>query len=311
MTTSTSLDWPRLLSSVHDDIRSSLGRGRVADYIPALAEVDPTAFALSVATLGGPVHTVGASDTPFSIQSIAKVFTLTLALSHDDPSLWSRVGREPSGSPFNSIVQLEQENGVPRNPLINAGALVITDRLIQRGGREPIPALLDLLQRCSGSARVRVDERVADSERTWGDRNRGLAYFMRSFGIIESRAEAVLDAYFRQSAVEMSTTELACAGRFLANDGIDPVTGERILPHKQVNRINALMLTCGHYDMSGDFAFRVGLPGKSGVGGGILAIVPGIASVAVWSPALNRAGNSLVGTLALESLSERAGLNLF
>jgi len=305
------MDWDALLARVHADVRPSLGEGHVADYIPALAEADPTAFALSVATLDGRLHHVGAHDTPFSIQSISKVFTLTLALQLEGVELWQRVGREPSGTAFNSIVQLEREGGIPRNPLINAGALVVTESLVRHcGGGGPVGVLLDLFRRTSGE-HVQVDERVAGSERTWGDRNRSLAYFMRSFGVLDSPAEVVLDAYFRQCAIAMSTDALARAGLFLANEGVDPCSHDVIASHNQVNRINALMLTCGHYDMSGDFAWRVGLPGKSGVGGGILAIVPGMGSIAVWSPALNAAGNSLVGTLALERLSERAGLNLF
>ncbi len=305
-------DWDTLLCEVQQGVASSVGEGKVANYIPALASVDPGAFALSVVTLDGSHHGVGQVDTAFSIQSISKLFTLTLALEHEGEALWERVGREPSGSPFNSIVQLEQECGVPRNPLINAGALVVTDTLVSHLGADGVvPAVLDLLREVSGSARVDFDEMVASSEREWGSRNRSLAHFMRSFGVVRNLPEKVLDAYFAQCAIRMSTRELAQAGLFLANEGVDPIRGVRVTHHQRVNRLNALMLTCGHYDMSGDFAFRVGLPGKSGVGGGILAVVPGVASVAVWSPALNRSGNSLAGTLALETLSSVGGLNLF
>jgi glutaminase len=302
------MDWPTLLADVYAYIQPSLGQGRVANYIPALANADPRAFALSVATLDGQVHSVGQSSRSFSIQSISKVFTLTLAMQWDGEALWQRVGREPSGSSFNSIVQLEKEGGVPRNPLINAGALVITDALVHHGELEAIEQLLRLLSDLSESE-VLVDEAVADSERTWGHRNRSLAWFMKSFGVLRSEPNQVLNAYFRQCAVAMNTTQLAKAGRFLANEGLQ--NGRRVTTHQRVNRLNALMLTCGHYDMSGDFAFRVGLPGKSGVGGGIMAIAPGVASIAVWSPALNTAGNSLVGTLALERLSALSGINLF
>lgn len=306
------MHWPQILTDVHADVTPSLGKGRVADYIPALAEADPSAFALSVATLDGEQYGTGATDAAFSIQSISKVFTLAMALELEGTALWSRVGREPSGSPFNSIVQLENEGGVPRNPLINAGALVVTDAIVSHCGEEAaIDRLLRMLRGLSHSERVHVDQRVAASERTWGDRNRGLAYFMRSFGVIENDATEVLDTYFQQCSVAMTTSELARAGLFLASGGVDPTTGDRITTHARVSRLNALMLTCGHYDMSGDFAFRVGLPGKSGVGGGILAVAPGIGAIAVWSPGLNASGNSLAGTLALERLSVRAGLNLF
>lgn len=306
------MHWPDILHTAAADVSAHLGEGKVADYIPALAEADPHAFALSVATLDGEVHGVGDVDTPFSIQSISKVFTLTAALGLEGSGLWDRVGREPSGTAFNSIVQLEREGGMPRNPLINAGALVVTDSLVTHcPSGEVIATLLDLLRGVSGSERIAVDERVAASEARWGDRNRSLAHFLRSFGTLQNDPTPVLDAYFRQCAVTMSTAELARAGLFLANEGFDPYSGAQITSHERVNRINALMLTCGHYDMSGDFAWRVGLPGKSGVGGGILAIVPGTGALAVWSPALNTAGNSLVGTLALERVSALAGLNLF
>lgn len=306
------MDWNAILDAVYADVAPSLGQGKVADYIPALAKVDPRAFALSVQLLDGAHHGIGETDTPFSIQSISKVFTLQMALNLEGVDLWQRVGREPSGTSFNSIVQLEREGGVPRNPLINAGALVVTDSLVsQCGAVDAIDTLLAHMRQLAASPRIAVDEDVAASERAWGDRNRSLAYFMRSFGVLQNSPDVVLDAYFRQCSIAMSTRELARAGLFLANDGIDPSTGECIARHSRVNRINALMLTCGHYDMSGDFAWRVGLPGKSGVGGGILAVVPGVGSVAVWSPALNAAGNSLVGTLALEQLSVRSGINLF
>jgi len=305
------IDWPELLEQTRQHVQPHLGEGAVADYIPALAAADPRAFALSVATIDGDVHSVGDFEQPFSIQSISKVFTLALALEREGDQLWRRVGREPSGSPFNSIVQLEHEDGVPRNPLINAGAFVVTDALLCDDGGDAIEQLLSLLRGLSDDERIDVDAAVAESEAAWGHRNRGMAWFMKSFGVLRSDPERVLDAYFRQCAVAMSTAQLARAGLFLANEGVHPVTGARVASHDRVNRINALMMTCGHYDMSGDFAFRVGLPGKSGVGGGILATAPGVASIAVWSPALNAAGNSSAGTLALEFLSAGAGLNLF
>jgi len=305
------MNWQLLLEDTYQHVRPRLGEGVVADYIPALAAADPRAFAMSVVTLDGEMFSVGEATSTFSIQSISKVFTLALALGWEGHDLWKRVGREPSGSRFNSIVQLEQEGGIPRNPLINAGALVVTDSLVHHGPTSAMDQLLPFLRDLSDDASIDVDATVAASERTWGHRNRSLAWFMKSFGVLRGEPGEVLDAYFQQCAVAMSTEQLARAGVFLADEGRDPIRERRITSHDRVNRINALMLTCGHYDMSGDFAFRVGLPGKSGVGGGILAIVPRIASIAVWSPALNASGNSLIGTLALEHLSLRAGLNLF
>lgn len=306
------VDWPRVISEVFSEIEPRLGEGRVADYIPALARADPRAFGLSVVLVDGTRHDIGDSSKRFSIQSISKVFALALALRLEGDALWRRVGREPSGTPFNSIVQLEREQGIPRNPFINAGAMVVTDTILSHVGPDRgIGEILDFVRRASGVDDIGANDAVAASEREWGDRNRSLAYFMRSFGVIKSEADRVLDTYFGQCSIEMSTAELARAGLFLACEGRDPITGEVLANHTRVNRINALMLTCGHYDMSGDFAFRVGLPGKSGVGGGILAIVPDIASIAVWSPALNAAGNSLAGTQALELLSHETGVNLF
>ncbi|WP_306251862.1 glutaminase [Parvularcula sp. IMCC14364] len=306
------MKWQKILNEIRQEIQPELGNGKVANYIPALSEADPKAFGMAVVTTDGEIFTAGNATEPFSIQSISKVLTLTLALGFENENLFERVGREPSGSAFNSIVQLEQEGGIPRNPFINAGAIVVTDTIITHCNRQSgADLILDLARKLSCSGRVRVDDEVARSEALWGNRNRSLAYFMKSFGVLKNDPEEVLQAYFCQCALEMTCTELARAGLYLANDGVDPVSGEQVATHAHVNRINALMMTCGHYDMSGDFAFHVGLPGKSGVGGGILAIVPGVCAVAVWSPALNKAGNSLAGTLALELFSEKTSLNLF
>lgn len=306
------LNWKQLLEDVHAELGPTLGEGKVASYIPALAEADPQAFALALATNEGEVFTTGDADAPFSAQSITKVFMLGLALEASGESLWKRVGREPSGTPFNSIVQLEHEHGVPRNPFINAGALVVTDAVVSAFGAQEAPlALRDLMRRLAASERVRIDPVVAESERDWGHRNAGLGHFIKSFNALDNPVAAVLEAYFSQCALEVTPAELARAGRFLANGGIDPTSGERITTPARARRIAALMMTCGHYDMSGDFAYRVGLPGKSGVGGGILCIVPDLGALVAYSPPLNAAGNSLAGTEALERLATRAGLNVF
>jgi len=306
------MDWQASLDAAHEAARARLGEGKVANYIPALAEADPNAFAMALSTVDGETYFTGAADTAFSIQSISKVFTLTQALELEGDALWDRVGREPSGGPFNSIVQLEHEQGVPRNPFINSGALIVTDAIVTHCGVEPAyEQILHMMREAANSDAPRVDSRVAASEREWGDRNRALAFFMSSFGNLANDPRSVLDAYFHQCAIEMSTAKLARAGLFLANGGKDPETGRRFASKSRANRINAMMMTCGHYDMSGDFAFRVGLPGKSGVGGGILAIAPGVGSIAVWSPALNKSGNSLAGTVALEAFAADTGLNVF
>ena len=286
--------------------------GKVADYIPALAKVDPAKLGIAFADKDGRVWGAGDCDESFSIQSISKVFTLALALERVGAGLWEKVGREPSGSAFNSIVQLETERGKPRNPLINPGAMVVTDQLI--GGRSGDAAIADLLALLRAQARdesVTVDEEVAASEAETGSRNRALAWFMKSFGTLGNEVETVVAAYFRQCSVAMSCRQLARAGLFLAFDGRDPESGAEVTAWHRARRINSVMMLCGHYDNSGEFAFRVGLPGKSGVGGGILAIAPGHGALAVWSPALNEYGTSAAGAAALEAVVDRTGWSVF
>jgi len=288
------------------------GEGKVADYIPALARVDPNRFGLAVITCEGEMAEFGDAWMPFSIQSISKVFTLTMALERMGENLWARVGREPSGSRFNSIVQLEAEKGVPRNPFINAGAIVVTDAVL--AGRTPGEAVADIrdtLRRLADNDTIEVDKEVATSEAATGFRNYSLANFMRGFDNLNSPVEDVLQTYFHQCSLRITCRQLARAGLFLANEGVDPLTGDVVVSPEHARRINAIMMTCGHYDASGEFAFQVGLPGKSGVGGGILTVVPDVGAVAVWSPGLNEVGNSQVGTLALERLASRMGWSVF
>jgi glutaminase len=286
--------------------------GKVADYIPALARIDPAKLGIAFAGADGIVHGAGDCDEAFSIQSISKVFMLALALDRVGASLWEKVGREPSGSAFNSIVQLESEKGKPRNPLINPGAMVVTDQLIGGGtADDAVSALLDLLRAQARDPSISVDEEVAASESETGARNRSLAWFMKNFGVLSNDVETVVGAYFRQCAVAMSCRQLARAGLFLAFDGRDPETGVEVCPPRRSRRINSVMMLCGHYDNSGEFAFRVGLPGKSGVGGGILAIAPGRGAIAAWSPALNASGTSAAGSAALEALVEKTGWSVF
>ncbi len=288
------------------------GDGKVADYIPALAEIDPNKLGLAIATLDGASHSAGDADAPFSIQSISKVFTLALALEAEGETLWDCVGREPSGTAFNSIVQLESERGVPRNPLINAGAIAVTDRLIgARSVDDVLGGLVAFLRDRAKDPGIVVDARVAASEAETGSRNRSLAHFMAAFGNLRHPVETALAAYFGQCALALSCRQLATAGLFLANRGRDPRTGEQIVSERTARQVNAVMLTCGHYDNSGDFAFRVGLPGKSGVGGGILVVAPGKGAAAAWSPGLNPAGTSLAGSAALEHLMTALGWSVF
>lgn len=301
-------DLDAVLGDILAAARASADRGRVADYIPELAGVDPGQFALSVAVGDGSQHSVGDADVPFSIQSVSKVFALAIALGRLGDRLWSRVGREPSGLAFNSILQLEHEQGIPRNPFINAGAIVVTDAaLAGHAPREYLGELLRFIRAAAEDDDIHINDAVARSETETGHRNFALAHFMRAHGNLDNPPELTLGAYFHQCAVEMTCAHLARAGRFLIGAPGMP----RLVSADRVRRINALMLTCGHYDGSGDFAFRVGLPGKSGVGGGILVIAPGRASVAVWSPGLNAQGNSKLGTEAVETLARRMGWSVF
>lgn len=302
----------QLVDEVHAELGAHEQRGKVADYIPQLAKVSPQKFGIAIAPLDGPVVTAGDADEAFSIQSISKLFTLTLALGQVGDRVWDRVGREPSGNAFNSIVQLEHEQGRPRNPFVNAGAIAVTDIIL--GGHRPKEALGEILRFVRFLAdddAINIDRLVAQSEQAHGDRNLALAHFMKSFGVIKHPPAEVLGVYFHQCAIAMSCRQLAQAGLFLAANGRNPRTGFNVVSARRARRINALMMTCGHYDGAGDFAFRVGLPGKSGVGGGILVIVPHRAVVAVWSPGLDANGNSLLGTAALELLVQRTGWSVF
>lgn len=304
------IDLPALLADVQREARALFGQGRVADYIPALAEVNPHQFGMAIATVDGQTHGIGDAQVPFSLQSITKLFTFVLALKLEGDALWQRVGREPSGAAFNSIVQLETENGIPRNPFINAGALVVTDILTTRYAHLDY-ALLGALRRLADEPNLYWNPRVASSERETAHRNMAMAYFMKSHGNFHNLPEVVLDNYCRQCATEMTCAQLAQATLFLANHGRDlTLSGqpdEHFLTAEETRRVNALLLTCGAYDAAGDFAYRIGLPVKTGVGGGIVAVVPGVATVAVWAPELDTKGNSVLGAFALERLVQATG----
>lgn len=299
----------QILAGIHEEVRPLIGSGAVADYISRLAAVNPDQFGMSVVMNDGSTFGVGDCDVPFSIQSISKVFNLVLALEGDGDAIWERVGREPSGAAFNSLAQLEYKRGIPRNPFMNAGALVVTDHLLGLGGPEA-DLLLDLLREESGNPQIRPDSLVAASEAEHSDRNSSIAYLLSSFGNLRNPVEEVLRRYFEQCAISMTCSELASAGAFLARGGIR-ANGEALLSPRQVKRVNAVMLTAGFYDAAAEFAYRVGLPGKSGVGGGILAIVPGRCSICVWSPGLDASGNSLVGMAALDEFTSRTGWSVF
>ena len=303
------MNFQPLLEEIVTTLRAELGReGQVASYIPALARVPAAQLGIALRTRDGQEAHAGDSTTPFSIQSISKLFTLALGMRELGEALWERLGREPSGNAFNSLVQLESEQGVPRNPFINAGAIAVTDRLLSKVDAKT--ELLSLLSSLCGEP-VRFDEEVAASEAATGFRNIALANFMKSFGRIDNDVGAVLDVYFHACALSMNCLQLARAAGFLCRDGAHPFSDEQVVTERQARRINALMLTCGTYDAAGEFAFRVGLPCKSGVGGGIVAVVPDQLTLCVWSPALAPGGNSLLGMKALELFASRTGLSIF
>jgi glutaminase len=303
------MDYQAVLEEVWAAVRPVVGQGRVATYIPALAAVDPRRFGMALATVDGDVHGVGDFREPFSIQSISKVFTLALTLAKDGDALWKRVGKEPSGNPFNSLVQLEYEQGIPRNPFINAGALVITDRLLRLTG-DARGTLREFLRAESGNASVDFDPVIAASEAEHGHRNSALAHFMASYGNMEGAVPEVLEHYFWQCSLAMSCADLARACGFLARHG-QRADGARLLTRSQAKQVNAVMLTCGTYDAAGEFAYRVGLPGKSGVGGGIIAVIPNRCGLCVWSPGLDARGNSVAGVEALDRFTTLTGLSVF
>jgi glutaminase len=303
------MDLQALLDDLASESAPFAAQGKVADYIPALAAVDPARFGIALATTDGQLFGSGDWRVPFSIQSVSKAFSLALVLAQDKEALWTRVGREPSGNPFNSLVQLEYEKGIPRNPFINAGALILIDRLLSLTG-DSLGTLRAFLRAESGNPAVEVDAEVAASEASHGHRNAALAHFMASCGNLENPVERVLDHYFRQCALTMSCGDLAKAALLLANHGLR-ADGSRLLTRSESKRINAIMLTCGTYDAAGDFAYRVGLPGKSGVGGGIVAVLPERGVLCVWSPALDIHGNSIAGVEALDRFTTRTGWSVF
>ncbi|HET9169506.1 MAG TPA: glutaminase [Actinospica sp.] len=303
------MNYQQILVEAAEVARATAGRGRVADYIPALAEAPAEAFGLAMATADGELYGVGDWEQPFSIQSISKLFTLVLAIAHGGDTLWQGVGREPSGNPFNSLVQLETEHGIPRNPFINAGAIVVTDRLLKLTG-DAAGAALDFLRRESANPALDLDPDVAASEAEHGHRNAALAHFIAGHGNLLGDVDEVLEHYYRHCAIEASCRDLALAGLFLARYGVR-ADGSRLLARSQAKRVNAIMLTCGTYDAAGEFAYRVGLPGKSGVGGGILAILPGRAALCAWGPRLDAAGNSVAAMAALDHFTTATGLSVF
>lgn len=299
---------------IFKNINSQLGEfdnlGTVASYIPELSSVDPTKFGIHLTTIATKHFAFGDSEEKFSIQSISKVLSLVLAYKLEDENLWNRVGVEPSGTPFNSLIQLEHDLGIPRNPLINAGALVVCDILVSHL-KNPKQDFIEFVRTISNIETIDYCHRIAESEKSAGYRNAALINLMKSYGNIHNDIDIVLDFYFNLCSIEMTCKELSQTFLFLASYGVCPFTKEIIISRSKSKRVNAIMQLCGFYDEAGEFSFKVGLPGKSGVGGGIVAIHPNKYSIAVWSPKLNIKGNSFKGIKFLELFTSETQVSIF
>ncbi len=303
------IDYPNILNEIYTNLNKQTKRGTIGSYIPELSKIDINNFGIFLNLINGKSFSVGNYNVPFSIQSISKVFSLLKAFSLLGKDLWERVDVEPSGNPFNHLSLLEQENGIPRNPLINAGALVIADILVTKLDN-PKTDFLNFIRELSNDHNISFDERIAKSERETGFRNYAAANLLKSFNNLNNPVEAVLDFYFYQCSIKMNCKQLADAFYLFANHG----ACRRNIVHaspSQIKRINAIMLTCGFYDEAGEFAFEVGLPGKSGVGGGIVALLPNKFTLTTWSPGLNEKGNTFLGMQALEQFTKKTGLSIF
>nr|WP_269134927.1 glutaminase B [Pseudescherichia vulneris] len=299
------------MESILTQVRPLIGQGKVADYIPALASVEANKLAIAVSTIDGRHFQAGDADERFSIQSISKVLSLVVAMDHyQEDEIWQRVGKDPSGHPFNSLLQLEIEQGKPRNPFINAGALVVCDMLQSRLSA-PRQRMLEVVRQLSDVSDITYDSRVARSEFDHSARNAAIAWLMKSFGNFHNDVATVLQNYFHYCALKMSCVELAKTFLFLADEGRTSHLTRSVISPLQSRQVNALMATSGMYQSAGEFAWRVGLPAKSGVGGGIVAIVPHEMAICVWSPELDEAGNSLAGIAMLEALSRQLGRSVY
>lgn len=304
------MDYNQILAEIGGAVAPLRTVGRQASYIPALARVNPDRFGICLLTTDGKEAELGDVGERFSIQSVTKVFSLAMALSFRGEALWRRVGKEPSGSAFNSLIQLELDHGIPRNPFINAGAIVVADVLLSELD-DPEADYLDFIRRLSGDPTVDYDREVAASERSTGYLNAAIANMLKYYGNLNNDIEEVLHFYFLQCSVEMDCRQLARAFLPFADRHREFSFGNVSLTYSQVKRINAIMQTCGFYNDAGEYSYLVGLPGKSGVGGGIAAVYPGRYAVATWSPRLNEKGNSVMGMKALELLTTYTHESIF
>jgi glutaminase len=304
------MNFEEIIQDVYKKVNAAEDKGQVASYISELKKVDPEKFGVYISTIDGLNFGTGDCLDRFSIQSISKVLSLTLAYSILGEKIWERVGVEPSGTAFNSLVQLENDKGIPRNPFINAGALVISDVLLSNL-KNPKEDFLTFVRGITKNSEINYSPSVVASEKSVGYRNVSLCNLIKSFGNIENKPSEVLDFYFTLCSLEMNCKELSQLFLYLANGGKTIIYPKNILTKSQSKRVNALMQTCGFYDESGEFSFKVGLPGKSGVGGGIVAVHPKQYTIAVWSPNLNDKGNSYKGMRFLEEFTTKTEFSIF
>lgn len=290
-----------------------ISQGKTAAYIPELGKVDPNQLGVSAVSVKGEKWESGDSKSKFSIQSISKTVSFMLAMMDRGADyVFGKVGMEPTGDAFNSIIKLEtQKPGKPLNPMINAGAIAVDSMILGDSPEERFGRLLELFKLICHNDSLGFNERVYESEHSTGFRNRALAHFMKDEGILEGDVEEVLALYFKQCSIEVDCTDIAMLGAVLANDGVSPVTGEVIVPGSITRYVKTFMVTCGMYDASGEFAIKVGLPAKSGVGGGIMVAAPGKLGIGVFGPALDAKGNSVGGIKVLEYISEKLNLSIF
>lgn len=304
------MNYQKIIDDLHQQYNSENNKGKVASYIPELKKIDTKKFGINLFTLTNQSFGAGDYQEKFSIQSISKVFALTLTLKEVGEKIWKRIGIEPSGDPFNSLVQLEFEKGIPRNPFINSGALVICDILISKL-KSPKSDFLNFVRKLANTKDIYFNEKIVASEKKHGFTNAAHVNLMKSFGNIKNEIDVVLDFYYHMCSMEMTCEELSKSFLLFANDGILPYNNERIISLSVSKRINATMQLCGLYDEAGQFAFKVGLPGKSGVGGGIVAVHPDLYCITTWSPKLNKKGNSYLGFKALEAFTTITEASIF
>ena len=303
----------KLLETLVEKNKKYGNDGQLASYIPALLEANPNDLGVAIVDVEGRKYYAGQCEKNFTIQSISKVVSLILALGDNGrTNVFKRVDVEPTGDGFNSIVNLEtKDKKRPYNPMINAGAIATTSLIDGEDGEDKLERIIKFMRKATNNPNISINEEVYVSERRTGDRNRALAYFMKSNGMLQGDVEEILELYFRQCSIEANAIDLAMFGSVLANDGVTPWNGERLMSRETCRIVKTIMVTCGMYDASGEFAVHIGIPAKSGVGGGILATVPRRMGIGVYGPALDKKGNSLAGIHVLKDLSEELDLSIF